>query len=155
MTTRVPAVEGWFTMDETAPALLGTRGTVSGSYFWPPNLAVSANPDAPFETREPVEFSRTGRLWSWSTNHYQPPEPYVPNGPDGTFEPYTVCAVELERERMVVLGPLATGVDPVMLEIGMDMELVLGPLFVEDDVEHTIYQWSPRASARAGREDPR
>jgi uncharacterized OB-fold protein len=143
MTTRIPAVEGWFTMDEAAPALLGGRGVDSGSYFWPPTIAVSANPNAPFESRETVELSRTGTLWSWSTNHYQPPEPYVPNGPDGAFVPYTVVAVELEREHMVVLGPLATGADPALLKVGAPMRMVLGPLFVEDGVEHVIYQWSP------------
>lgn len=143
-TQRVAAIDGWFTTDEVAPALLGARGVESGSYFWPAALAVSANPNAPFEAREPVELSRTGRLWSWSTNHYQPPEPYVPNGPDGSFVPYTVCAVELEREQMVVLGPLATGADAALLAVGIEMELVLGPLFTEGDVEHVIYQWAPR-----------
>ena len=113
-TTRVPAVEGWFTMDEAAPALLGARGAETGSYFWPTALAVSANPAAPGEEREPVELSRTGRLWSWTTNHYAPPEPYVSPDP---FVPYTVCAVELEREQMVVLGPLATGADPAALAL--------------------------------------
>jgi uncharacterized OB-fold protein len=150
MSKRVPAVEGWFTMDEAAPALIGALGVDSGSYFWPAKMAVSANPHAPFETREPVELSRIGKLWSWSTNHYQPPEPYVSNGPDGTFVPYTVCAVELEREQMVVLGPLATGADPALLKIGIEMELVLGPLFTEGDTEHVIYQWSPCSPRSAG-----
>lgn len=135
---RVPAIEGWFTDDEAAPTLLGTRGVDSGSYFFPPTLAVSANPNAPFEEREPVALSRTGRLWSYTTNHYAPPEPAVQTAP------YTVCAVELEHEQMVVLGPLATGADATLLEIGMEMELVLGPLFVDEDGrEQVIYQWSP------------
>jgi hypothetical protein len=139
--TRIPAIEGWFTSDETAPVLLGTRGVDSGSYFFPPSLAVSANPNAPFEEREPVELSRTGTLWSYTTNHYAPPEPAVQQAP------YTICAVELERERMVVLGPLATGADAALLEIGMTMELVLGPLFTDDDgTEHVMYQWSPLAA---------
>src|SRR5262249_10506299 len=68
--TRVPAVDGWFPPDEWAPALLGARGTVSGSYFWPTAVATSGNPVASGEEREPVELSRTGRLWSWTTNHY-------------------------------------------------------------------------------------
>jgi hypothetical protein len=150
VTARVPAVEGWFTMDERSPALLGARGLQSGSYFWPPTLAVSANPATPFEEREPVELSRHGTLWSWATNHYQPPEPFVPNGPSGEFVPYTVCAVELEVERMVVLGPLATGADAAALRVGLPMELVLGPLFTEDGVEHVIYQWSPRSAGPEG-----
>ena len=140
--TRVAAIEGWFTDNESAPELLGTRGTESGSYFFPPTLAVSANPNAPFETREPVALSRTGTLWSYTTNHYAPPEPAVQTAP------YTVCAVELNLEKIVILGPLATGADATMLTIGMEMELVLGPLFTDDDgIEQTMYQWSPLAAA--------
>ena len=143
--TRVPAVEGWFTTDEDEPHLLGTRGAVSGSYFFPPSLAVSANPSAPFEEREPVELSRRGTVWSWTTNHYAPPEPYVAPDP---FVPYTVCAVELEEEQMVVLGGLATGADPAALEVGMPMELVLGPLYEDDEHEYVVWQWAPAGGAR-------
>jgi uncharacterized protein len=135
--TRVPAIEGWFTDDEENPQLIGTRGVTSGSYFFPPSLAVSANPNAPFEDRAPAMLSRTGTLWSYTTNHYSPPEPSVQQAP------YTVCAVELATEQMVILGPLATGADASQLKVGMQMELVIGPLFTEDDVEHTIYQWAP------------
>ena len=140
--TRVPAIEGWFTDNEAEPQLIGTRGTTSGSYFFPPTLAVSANPNAPFEDREPALLSRTGTLWSYTTNHYSPPEPSV------QVAPYTVCAVELATEQMVILGPLATGADPTQLKIGMHMELVIGPLFTEGDVEHTMYQWAPLKDAQ-------
>jgi uncharacterized OB-fold protein len=141
--TRVPAADGWFTMDEAAPALLGARGTESGSYFWPTALAVSANPSVPGEEREPTPLSRQGTLWSWTTNHYAPPEPYVSPDP---FVPYTVCAVELDTERMVVLGQLATGADATQLEVGMAMELVLGPLYEDDDHEYVVWQWAPGTS---------
>lgn len=144
--TRVPAADGWFTMDEAAPALLGARGKESGSYFWPTALAVSANPGVPGEQREPTPLSRRGSLWSWTTNHYAPPEPYMAPDP---FVPYTVCAVELEVERMVVLGQLATGADESQLEVGMTMELVLGPLYEDDDNEYVVWQWAP-AAARTG-----
>jgi uncharacterized OB-fold protein len=140
--TRVPAIEGWFTMDEGAPALTGARGAQSGSYYWPTAVAVSGNPNTPGEEREAVELSRVGTLWSWTTNHYAPPEPYVSPDP---FEPYTVCAVELAREQMVVLGQLATGADASQLEVGMDMELVLGPLFSDDEHEYVVWQWAPKA----------
>ena len=145
---RVPAAEGWFTMDEAAPQLLGARGVESGSYFWPTALAVSANPSRPAEQREPAALSRRGRLWSWTTNHYPPPEPYVAPDP---FVPYTVCAVELDVEQMVVLGQLATGADAAQLEVGMDMELVLGPLYEDDDNEYVMWQWAPAAPQGAGR----
>jgi uncharacterized OB-fold protein len=143
--TRVAAAEGWFTMDEAAPALLGARGATSGSYFWPTGIATSGNPNAPGEDREPVELSRTGRLWSWTTNHYAPPEPYVSPDP---FVPYTVCAVELAGEGMVVLGQLATAADPALLEVGMTMELVLGTLYEDDDNEYVVWQWAPKAGSK-------
>jgi uncharacterized OB-fold protein len=142
--TRVPAAEGWFTMDEAAPQLVGARGTDSGSYFWPTAIATSGNPNAPAEPREEALLSRRGRLWSWTTNHYAPPEPYVSPDP---FVPYTVCAVELEAEQMVVLGGLATGADPSVLEVGMEMELVLGPLYEDDEHEYVVWQWAPLSGA--------
>jgi len=137
---RVAAVDDWFTMDEAAPQLMGARGTETGSYFWPTALAVSANPAKPGEEREPALLSRRGRLWSWTTNHYAPPEPYVSPDP---FVPYTVCAVELDAEKMVVLGQLATAADADALAVGMDMELVLGPLYEDDDHEYVVWQWAP------------
>ncbi|HEX4491720.1 MAG TPA: OB-fold domain-containing protein [Acidimicrobiia bacterium] len=140
--TRVPAVDGWFTMDEAAPALIGARGVDSGSYFFPKAVATSANPAAPFEEREDVALSRRGRVWSYTTNHYKPPAPYVAADP---FEPYTVLAVELEQEQMIVLGPLATGADPEQLRVGMEVELVLGPLYSDDDHEYVVWQWAPVA----------
>ena len=145
--TRVSAAPDWFTMDEAAPALLGAKGTKSGSYFWPTAVAVSGNPSVPGEERAATTLSRQGTLWSWTTNHYAPPEPYVSPDP---FVPYTVCAVELAEEKMVVLGGLATGADESQLAVGMTMELVLGPLYEDDDHEYVIWQWAPSAPAASG-----
>ncbi|HEX5614671.1 MAG TPA: OB-fold domain-containing protein [Acidimicrobiia bacterium] len=149
--TRVPAVDGWFTTTDD-PALLGARGVESGSYFFPPALAVSANPVAPFEDREPVELSRRGVVWSFTTNHYEPPPPYVAPDP---FVPYTVVAVELPTEQMVVLGLLADGVDPAELRVGGEVELVLGVLSEDDDHEYVTWKWRPVASSAAAGGDAR
>jgi uncharacterized OB-fold protein len=138
--TRVPAAAGWFTMDEAAPALLGRRGTETGSYFFPPTLAFSRNPAAPAEELEEVALSRRGRVWSWTTNHYKPPEPYIAPDP---FVPYTVVAVELVEEQMVVLGPLAAGLDPKDLAVGQDVELSLTTLYEDDDHEYVVWSWRP------------
>src|SRR3954471_21983841 len=135
--SQVPAVEGWFTTGD-APALLASRGTETGSYFFPKNLAFSRNPAAPTEELGEVELSRRGRVWSWATNHYQPPAPYVAPDP---FVPYTVVAVELEREQMVVLGALAKDVDPAVLEVGVEVELEIGVLYEDDEHEYTVCQW--------------
>lgn len=136
---QVPAVAGWFTTGDE-PALVGARGVESGSYFFPHAVAVSANPHAPFEEREEVLLSRRGKVWSYTTNHYEPPPPYVAPDP---FVPYTVVAVELEREQMVVLGLLADGADPAQLRVGQEVELVLGPLFDDGEAEHVVWKWRP------------
>ena len=140
---RVPAIENWFTM-EGEPHLLGLRDPGSGSYFFPKDVAVSAAPGRAGAALEEIPLSRTGRLWSYTTNHYQPPDPYVSPDP---FVPYTVAAVELAAERMVVLGQLAPGVDPENLELGMEMELVLDTLFEDDEAEHVIWKWRPVAAS--------
>jgi uncharacterized OB-fold protein len=139
---RVPAIENWFTMEEK-PHLLGLRDPGSGSYFFPKDVAVSAVPGRAGAALEEVPLSRTGRLWSYTTNHYQPPDPYVSPDP---FVPYTVAAVELAAERMVVLGQLAPGIDPATLELGMEMELVLDTLFEDETAEHVVWKWKPVAN---------
>jgi uncharacterized OB-fold protein len=138
--TRVPAIEGWFTSDGDTPALVGRRGTETGSYFFPPTLAFSRNPAAPAEELEEVELSRRGRVWSWTTNHYQPPAPYMSPDP---FVPYTVVAVELPEEQMVVLGPLAPGADAGALAVGQEVELTLAPLYEDDEREYVVWSWRP------------
>jgi uncharacterized OB-fold protein len=138
--TRVPAAEGWYTMDADAPTLLGRRGAETGSYFFPPTLAFSRNPAAPTEELEEVALSRRGKVWSWTTNHYKPPEPYVSPDP---FVPYTVVAVELIEEQMVVLGPLAADVDPADLSAGLEVELGLTTLYEDHDHEYIVWSWRP------------
>ena len=133
------AVEGWFRAGDVRP-LLGSSGLESGSTFFPTAVATSANPHAPFEDREPVELSRTGTVWSWSTNHYAPPAPYVAPDP---FVPYTVVAVELAAEQMVVMGLLDEGVDPAVLHAGLEVELVVGTLFEDEEAIHQIWKWRP------------
>lgn len=137
--TRVPAIEGWFT-DGAEPALLASRGAETGSYFFPKSLAFSRNPAAPGEELEEVTLGRRGRVWSYTTNHYAPPAPFVTPEP---FEPYTIVAVELPDEQMVVLGQLAEGADPDALTVGTEVELVLGTLYEDDEHEYVVWKWRP------------
>jgi hypothetical protein len=141
---RVPAVPGWFTLDEERPELLGERGRESGSVFFPPGRMASANPAAPFEEREPVRLSRRGRVWSWTTGSYPPPAPYPAREP---FVPYVVVAVELEREKVVVLGQLADGWSASDLRLGHEMELVLGTLYEDEESEYLVWKWKPATGA--------
>jgi hypothetical protein len=110
--------------------------------FFPRQTLACRNPACDGRELDEVPLSRRGRVWSWTTNHYAPPPPYVAPDP---FVPYTVAAVELAEERMVVLGQLASGVDPAGLEIGAEMELVLETLFEDAEREHVMWKWRPVA----------
>jgi len=141
---RVRAVD-WFTLDDP-PVLIGERGVETGSIFWPVGIATSANPTAPNEERAPHSLSRRGRLWSWTTNHYPPPEPYVSPDP---FVPYTVCAVHLDAEGMTVLGQLASNADPSALHGGLEMELVVETLYEDDEHDVVVWKWAPLSTEQA------
>ena len=140
---RVPAIEGWFTMDEKAPALLGTRCAKCRTYFFPKETVACRNPLCDSADLEEVALSRTGRVWSFTNNCYQPPAPYVSADP---FEPYAIAAVELADEKMVVLGQVADGVGVDALRAGLEVELVLDTLFADDQSEYVVWKWRPVAA---------
>lgn len=142
--TLKPAVEGWFTSDPEKPALLGTRCVACGSVFFPRETFLCRNPDCRGQELEEVELSRRGTVWSFTNTHYQPPPPYIPT--TDPFEPFTIAAVELEAEKMVVLGQVVPGVAMEDLKAGLEVELVLGTLYEDDDHEYVIWKWQPVAS---------
>jgi hypothetical protein len=65
------------------------------------------------------------------------------------FEPYAVVAVELNEEKMVILGQLADGYSAADISLGQEMELVLGTLFEDDENEYMIWKWRPADAAAA------
>jgi uncharacterized OB-fold protein len=138
---RVPAVEGWFT-DGDEPALLGSRCTACGTYFFPRQATSCRNPACDGREFDEVPLSRRGRVWSFTDNRYQPPAPYVSPDP---FVPYGIAAVELAEERMVVLGQLAAGVDVATLRAGQEVELVVETLYEDEASEHLVWKWRPVA----------
>ena len=141
--TRVPAIEGWFTTDEDKPHLLGSQCTDCKSYFFPKESLYCRNPSCTGSEFDDVSLSRTGTVWSFTEHYYQPPPPYMSPDP---FEPYTVAAVELAEEKMVVLGQVAAGVSHSELKAGMPVELVLETLYEDDDSEYLVWKWKPLAA---------
>lgn len=131
-----PALPGWFTLDVAQPHLLGTRCAACGTYYFPKQSTFCRNPDCAGETFDEVQLSRTGTLWSFTNAAYAPPEPYIVTEP---FQPFGIAAVELAKERMIVLGQLAKGVELSALKAGLAMELVIEPL---DDGKLT-WKWRP------------
>ncbi len=143
---RIPAVDGWFTLDgPDGPALLGSRCQRCGTYSFPRQTVLCPNPECTSRDFDEVELSRTGRLWSFTNTCYQPPPPYIPRGDE--FEPFAIAAVELAAERMVVLGQMVDGVDVAQLRAGQEVDLVIDTLFEDRDAEYVVWKWKPREEA--------
>ena len=136
-----PAIDGWHTM-EAKPHLIGTQCESCGTYFFPKQSHYCKNPNCDSTDFKEVELSRTGTVWSYTNACYKPPEPFVAAEP---FEPYTIAAVELDDEKMVVLGQVAEGVAVEDLKVGMTMELVLEPLHETDEDIKVTWKWRPLA----------
>ncbi len=139
--TRKPAIEGWFT-DGADPQLLGSQCQTCRTYFFPKQEAFCKNPACQGTVFQEVPLSRRGKLWSFTNNCYAPPAPYI--SPE-RFEPYVIAAVELEKEKMVVMGQVVAGHPVEDLEAGMEMELVVDTLFEDEENEYTVWKWRPAA----------
>jgi uncharacterized OB-fold protein len=141
--TRVPAIEGWFTMDDRAPALLGSKCTTCGNFAFPKETYFCRNPRCQGMEFAEVPLSRTGRVWSYTNAGYQPPEPYVAADP---YVPFAICAVELAAEQMVIMGQVVPGVGVDDPTVGAEVELVLDTLYEDDEHEFMVWKWRPVAS---------
>lgn len=138
---RVAALEGWHTMD-AQPHLIGTQCESCGTYFFPKQSDYCRNPNCDSTDFREVELSRTGRIWSYTNACYKPPAPFVAQEP---FVPYAIAAVELEKEKMVVLGQVIEGLTVDDLKVGMPMELVLETLHETDTDIKVTWKWKPLA----------
>ncbi|MHB9863151.1 Zn-ribbon domain-containing OB-fold protein [Streptomyces sp. YIM S03343] len=141
--TRRPAVAGWFTGEGDAFRLLGTRCSACASVFFPREDVHCRNPRCPGGDLEEIPLSRGGRVWSYTDARYRPPSPYVSN-PELPWEPFALIAVELESERMVVLGQAAPGVTVADLAVGMEVEAVPGVLCEDGETVWTTWHWRPK-----------
>jgi uncharacterized protein len=138
--TRAPAIDGWYTLDENEPHLIGSRCAACGTYCFPPRNRFCPNPGCGGAELERATLSRTGILWSYTNACYQPPEPYISADP---FLPFAIAAVTLEKEQMIVLGQVVTGVGVEQLRIGMPMQLVLETLYEDPRSERVVWKWKP------------
>jgi uncharacterized OB-fold protein len=138
---RVAALEGWHTM-EPQPHLIGTQCEACGTYFFPKQSDYCRNPNCDSTDFREVQLSRTGRIWSYTNACYKPPAPFVAHEP---FVPYAIAAVELEKEKMVVLGQVIEGLTVEDLKVGMPMELVLEALHETDADIKVTWKWQPLA----------
>jgi uncharacterized OB-fold protein len=146
MTTRAPAVEGWFTVDDDGTAALtGSRCTGCGTYAFPAATKYCGNPDCDSQAFDVVALSRRGKIWSYTDARYQPPPPYVPADP---YVPFCLVAVELAAEKLVVMGQVVGGVTVDDLTVGDEVELVVDTLYSEDDTDYLVWKWKPVPAAK-------
>lgn len=136
---RVPAVEGLFTWPSESPQLIGSHCRSCGVYTFPRTF-VMHRPTCPKRETEEVLLSRTGTLWSYTIQYYQPPPPFKAPDP---FKPFALGAVELP-EGIRVLGML-TGVNLASIKVGTPMELTVGILDEDAETEYLTWQWRPAA----------
>ncbi|GAA1716841.1 Zn-ribbon domain-containing OB-fold protein [Streptomyces yatensis] len=142
--TRVPVVDGWFSSEGGEFRLLGTGCRGCGAVYFPREDVFCRAPGCAGSELAEVPLSRRGRVWSYTDGRYRPPVPY-PSGPEGEWRPYTLIAVELAAERMVVLGQGAPGVTVADLAVGMEVEVVPGVLGEEGGRTLTTWHWRPVA----------
>ena len=141
-----PAIDGWFTTGDE-PTLLGTRCQACGTVFFPREEAFCRNPGCAGEAFDEVPLSRRGRVWSYTDARYQPPSPYVPR--TEPYEQFALAAVEREAAGLFVLGHVADGYGVGDLAVGAEVELVVEPLYTDDDgVERTTWRWRPVGVSR-------
>ena len=138
-----PAIDGWFEDGDDGPHLIGGTCGGCGTYVFPPRARGCPNPACSHDELDPVALSRTGTLWSYTENRYQPPWPFPQTDP---FEPYALAAVSLADEGIIVLGKVVKGTLAADLTVGMEMELAIDPLYVDDEGgERTVWAWKPVA----------
>ncbi|MBM7170899.1 benzoylsuccinyl-CoA thiolase [Streptomyces sp. G44] len=140
--TRTPVVADWFAGEGESFRLLGTRCSACAAVFFPREDGFCRNPGCAGGELAEVPLSRRGRVWSYTDGRYRPPAPYL-SDPELPWQPYTLIAVELAAERMVVLGQAVPGVSVADLEVGMEVEVVPGVLHEHAGTAWTTWHWRP------------
>ena len=120
-----PLAPGVWT-DEAEPRLIGARGSDGRIRFPMPGGDAA-------DRFEAVPLSRTGTLWSWTVQRFEPKRPPY-QGPV-PFVPFAIGYVELPGE--VIVESRLDGIDAP--EIGMAVALRIVPF----DAARSIYAFGP------------
>lgn len=131
---QVPVTEGIFTWPSDEPRLIASRCTECDNHMFPTQ---SGCPRCSGSSTEEVELGRTGTLWTWTVQGYPPKAPpFAGNVDAATFEPFGVGYVEIDGK--VKVESRLTLADPEDLEIGMELEMVIDALYVNDDGDEVV-----------------
>lgn len=120
-----PEVSTWPDED---PQLIGSRCDDCGATTWPTQQRC---PRCSGGQMSELLLPRRGTVVAWTTQGFVPMLPYAGSATGETFEPFGVGLVQLGDD--VRVEARLTENDPANLQFGMDVELVVVPLFVEED----------------------
>ena len=126
-------------LDDDGPTLYGGQCTDCGNVTFP---ILSGCPQCTGTNIERKALGRQGTLWGWTVQGFPPKNPpYLGENDKDKFESFGVGYVELPE---VIVEARLTESEPAKLQQGMAMELVLEPLFVDDDGNEVVtYAFQP------------
>ena len=130
-----------WTSDE--PCLRASRCDTCSFVTFP---AQDACPSCGGDAVTPTRLSRTGTLWTWTRQRFQPKNPpYIGREPPKEFVPFAVGFIELPEGRVEARLAGDAGQE---LRIGMPMELTVVPFTTDEDgTEVLTYAFRPLEEA--------
>ncbi len=133
---KVPIIEDLFTWPSDDPRIIASRCKKCGTVGFP-KLPFCPNPDCEKvrENIEQIELSKQGILYSYTFQHYEPPEPFRLK----PFKPYAIGMVDFP-EGIRIWGMITRMED---LEIGMQVETTVGKLYEDEENEYITWMWNP------------
>ena len=116
------------------PRLIGGKCPDCGNVVFPMQKDC---PKCTGDRIEQVELSTKGVLWTWTIQGFAPKSPpYIGETDPENFEAYGVGYVELPGE--VKVEARLTENDPTRLRVGMEMELTVVPLAVDEEGNEVV-----------------
>ena len=134
-------------MDAARPRLLGSQCTQCKTFYFPHHDTYCRNPQCESETFETIELSHRGKIWSYTNAGYAPPPPFMADDP---YQVFAQAAVELDAEKLVVMGQLVKGVTVDDVKIGDEVELAMETLYEDDENEYMVWKWKPVSPSVGG-----
>ena len=129
---QVPIAPGLFTWPADVPCLLGGKCPDCGTVTFPTSTACPRCGNPGMNTKT---LSRTGTVWTWTTQGFRPKAPYRGFGAEADFEPFLLGYVELDGEVKVESRLI---VDRDVIHIGMPVELVVVPFCLNEEGDEVV-----------------